>query len=513
MKSLGKVWLVGAGPGDPGLLTQSGKAAIDAADTVIYDRLVSEAILWDIPPNVRRINVGKGPLEHSVSQEAINRLMAAEAQEGKQVVRLKGGDPFLFGRGGEEMLFLASEGIPFEVIPGVSSALAVPAAAGIPVTHRGISAGVHIITWRGKDGEAPARETLRGAALAGVTVVILMGAAGIRLDMGQRLMEAGFDPETPASVISCGTTPRQQVWFGLLKELARSFPDQPRSPALVVLGAVCSLGETVSQCAVGEHSLRGIRIVVTRPDPRNRELCRKIRFMGGEAIPFPCIKTLPSGGIQDQDCLEAGQYQWLIFTSAAGAEIFFDRYIRGGGDFRSLGECRFAALGPATAEALRKRGFIPDVIPACYQGRSLGERLAGNIAFREKVLVICPETHSPGLFETLEKSNISFDTLPVYKTLAQAEETAARCVIENRCFDFVFFTSPSAAAAFAEAFPAPDFSHITALCIGESTASRARALGMAVYTAEEASVDSMCRLAGELPAHARTHAPACFYGG
>ncbi|MDR1904969.1 MAG: uroporphyrinogen-III C-methyltransferase [Treponema sp.] len=512
---MGKVWLVGAGPGDPGLLTQSGKAALDAADTVIHDRLVSEEILWGIPAGVHLINAGKFPYKHPISQEEINRLMLAEAREGKRVVRLKGGDPFLFGRGGEEMLFLAAEGIPFEVIPGVSSALAVPASAGIPVTHRGTSAGVHIITWHGKDGGVPAPETLKAIAQAGGTLVILMGAAALRRDMGERLVEAGFAQETPAAVIESGTTPHQRVWIGALQGLAEAadFSNQSdilstrrlsvtQPPTLVAVGAVCSLGEAFCQTKAGtDRALQGRRIVITRPEPQNGELCRKIRSLGGEAIPFPCIKTVPSCKITDRACLEAGRYRWLLFTSAAGAGIFFDRYLQGGGDFRLLGGCRFAALGPATAEALSKYGFIPDFVPTVYNGRSLGEGLAERIALREKALVICPEKSAPRLFECLGEKGIPFDKLAVYDTVPCEGGAAAREVIENGHFDFVFFTSPSTVAAFAEAFPAVKLSEITALCIGEPTSIRAREFGMTAHTAAEAAVDSMCRLAAELSPH------------
>ncbi|MDR1933914.1 MAG: uroporphyrinogen-III C-methyltransferase [Spirochaetales bacterium] len=500
----GKVWLVGAGPGDPGLLTQSGKAVLDAADTVIHDRLVSGEIIRSIPVGVELIDAGKYPSRHPLPQEEINRIMLAEARKGKRVVRLKGGDPFLFGRGGEEVLFLAARGIPCEVIPGVSSALAVPAAAGIPVTHRGISAAAHIIAWHGKDGP-PAAETLKSIAGAGGTLVILMGAAALRRDMGERLTEAGFDPETPAAVIEEGATPRQRVRLTTLRGLAEAPETVIRpgagslSPALVVVGEVCSLREIFLRAeAVTEAPLRGLRVVVTRPEPQNAELCRNIRALGGEAIPFPCIKTLPSRGISDGACLEAGRYRWLLFTGAAGVEIFFERYLRGGGDFRSLGGCRFAAPGPATAEALAKHGFIPDFVPAVYNGRGLGEGLAEKIAPHEKALIICPEENSPGLFEALGERGVCFDKLAVYRTVPCEGGPAARKAIEDGDFDCVFFTSPSSAAAFVEAFPAMKLPGITALCIGETTAIRARELGMSVHTAGEATTRGMCRLAGEL---------------
>jgi uroporphyrinogen III methyltransferase/synthase len=521
VKTPGKVWLVGAGPGDPGLLTLGGKAALDAADTVIYDRLVPEEILLGLAPGVRLINAGKFPSRHPVPQEEINRFMGEEARKGKRVVRLKGGDPFLFGRGGEEVLFLAAEGIPFEVVPGVSSALAVPAAAGIPVTHRGISGGLHIIAWHGK--EEPSPETLGAIRRAGGTLVILMGAAAQRRDMTERLTEAGFDPGTPAALIERGTWEDQRVVITSLGKLAAAAepPEPPRDeadqseaglpeprdknapalfpslpPTLIVIGPVCSLGKTPVQ--LESQSLQGLRIVVTRPEPQNGELCRRVRALGGKAIPFPCIKTVPSERISDRTCLEAANYRWLIYSSAAGAEIFFDRYLKAGGDFRSLGACRFAALGPASAEALAGRGFRPDFVPPIYSGRSLGEGLAEKIAPRERVLVICPEKSAPGLLEALAERGVPFDKLAVYRTISCQGGTAARKTIEEGRFDYIFFASPSAVTAFAEAFPTVTLRGPLCLCIGESTARRAGELGMRACTAPEASAEGLCRLAGEL---------------
>ncbi|MDR1057974.1 MAG: uroporphyrinogen-III C-methyltransferase [Treponema sp.] len=515
MRTTGKVWLVGAGPGDPDLLTLGGKAALDAADTVIHDRLVPEEILMGLPPGVRLIDVGKFPSRHPVPQEEINRIMREEARKGRRVVRLKGGDPFLFGRGGEELLFLAAEGIPVEVVPGVSSALAVPAAAGIPVTHRGISAGLHIIAWHGK--REPSPETLAAIARAGGTLVILMGAAALRRDMTERLTGAGFSPGSPAALIENGAGADQRVSITTLEKLAAAAgaggpvkagppegepPDSISSfpPALIVIGPVCSLGKVPVQREA--RSLRGLRIVVTRPEPKNGELCRNVRALGGRAIPFPCIKTVPSDLIDNRACLEAKNYRWLVYTSAAGVEIFFDRFLRAGGDFRSLGACRFAALGPAAAEALACRGFRPDFVPGLYNGRGLGEGLAEKFAEEidapGRVLAIGPEKSAPGLFEALNKGDVPFDKLAVYRTIPSEGGTATRKAIEGGCFDYIFFTSPSAVTAFAEAFPAVTLRGPECLCIGESTARRAGELGMRAHTAAESSAGGLCRLAGEL---------------
>jgi uroporphyrinogen III methyltransferase/synthase len=492
----GKVWLVGAGPGDAGLLTLKGKTVLDAADTVVHDRLVSEEILLAIPPEARLIDAGKSSGHHPVPQEEINRILIEEARSGRKVVRLKGGDPFLFGRGGEEVLELAAAGIPFEVVPGVSSALAVPASAGIPVTHRGLSAALHVITWHGKDGGPRQEDLERLAALEG-TLVILMGAAALA-DIGERLVRAGFPPDIPSAVIENGTTPSQRLRVVPLARLGEAPPPEPAAsppPALVVVGGVCAFPARLSG-GVQAEPLAGRRIVVTSPEPRNGELCRRVRALGGEAVPFPCLKTIPLTG--DPSFKEAGQYGWLVFTSAAGVEIFFDGYLRSGGDFRSLSNCRFAAVGPATAEALTKRGFIPDFIPASHNGHSLGLGLAEKMSGGGAALLIRSRQAAPGLPQALAEGGVPFRELAVYETVPAEGGKAARNIIEAGMFDLVFFTSPSAVSAFIETFPRLSLPNIRALCIGETTAFRAREFGMEVHTAEEAGNEAMCRLAGEL---------------
>jgi uroporphyrinogen III methyltransferase/synthase len=399
----GKVWLVGAGPGDPDLLTLGAQRALEAADTVIYDRLVSEEILMILPPGPRLIDAGKAPGKHTLSQEAINRLLIQEARKGRTVVRLKGGDPFLFGRGGEEALALAAAGIPFELMPGVSAALAVPARAGIPVSHRGISGAVHIISWHGKDGPPPP-ETLEALARAGGTLVILMGAAGLA-GMGPALIRAGFAPGTPAALIESGTTPRQRVRrFDLAALAASAQAAPPEPPVLVVAGGVCSLGEKLF---APPRISRKPRIVVTRPEPQNKAWCQKLRDLGAEAIAFPCIKRVPLGKDKDPRYRKAAGFPWLVFTSAEGVDIFFRRYILSGGDFRAFAPCRFAVLGPATAEALAKWGFIPDYIPPEYHGRSLGAGLGEKMAGGERALLLRAEKNDPGLCRALREKKHS----------------------------------------------------------------------------------------------------------
>jgi uroporphyrinogen III methyltransferase/synthase len=538
--SKGKVWLIGAGPGDPGLLTLKGREILDAAETVVYDRLVSEEILQSIPPRVHLINAGKAPKNHPLPQEEINRVLIREAKKGKRVVRLKGGDPFLFGRGWEELLALNEAGIPVEAVPGISSALAVPFAAEIPVTHRGVSSALHVISWHGKGtGEAPSAEALKAFAASGSadTLVILMGGGALK-DISRRLIEAGFFSNTPAAVIVDGTTPRQKTVRTTLQDLgavtiSSDLGANAKSPVLTVIGAVCALNvpaplvpadfvskdsaprepvlvSSESTFAVQNKSsaalLCGTRIVVTRPQPKNTETCNEIRALGGEAISFPCIKlrTLPPNTWNASWRETVNASRWLAFTSAQGVESFFNGFLEAGGDFRAFAGHSFAALGPSVAKALAKKGFVPDCVPKIFSGEDLGKALAKNILKDEKVLVI-QAVRSEGSFEKiLKKENIFFNTLPVYETIPAAGNAIAKRIISEGRFDMVLFASPSAVSSFAEAFcvstaAAISAAHVpvTALCIGQSTAARARSFGMNAYIAQEASMAALYQLAHE----------------
>jgi uroporphyrinogen III methyltransferase/synthase len=493
----GKVWLAGAGPGDPDLLTLGAQKALEKADTIIYDRLVSEEILMALPQGPRLIDAGKAPGKHTLSQEAINRLLISEARKGRTVVRLKGGDPFLFGRGGEEALALAEAGVPFEPIPGVSSALAVPALAGIPVSHRGLSGAVHIISWHGKDGPPP-HETLEALARAGGTLVILMGASALA-GMGPALIRAGFAPGTPAALIEKGTTPRQRVRNLDLAALASSAEaEPPEPPALVIVGEVCSLGKKLF---TPPQASRKPRVVITRPEPQNGIWRQRLRELGAEVIAFPCIKRVPLGKDKDRKYLKAPDFSWLVFTSAEGVDIFFKRYLVSGGDFRTFAPCRFAVVGPATAEALGKWGFIPDYIPPEYNGRSLGQGLVQELGEKtapgERILLLGAQKSDGGLCGVLKEKNIAFTEWALYRTIPAAGGEGARKLIEAGAFDWVFFASPSAVSAFAGHFPGLGFSSLRALCFGVSTAAAAEKLGMKVRSVKEASPEAVYRLLRE----------------
>jgi uroporphyrinogen III methyltransferase/synthase len=475
---------------------------------VVYDRLVSEEILLTIPSKARLIRAGKAPKNHPLPQEEINRILIDEAGKGRRVVRLKGGDPFLFGRGGEELLALAEAGIPAEAVPGISSALAVPAGAGIPVSHRGLSSALHVISWHGRDEAPPKPETLRGLALAGGTLVILMGGAA-REEISRRLIQAGFPPDTPAAVIAGGTTPGQRVFRTVLADLEKTEPEKsggPLSPGgapvLTVIGRVCSLGHKIpvnrlspGQAVEPSTSLGGARIVVTRPEPKNAETCDKIRALGGVPIPFPCIKIRPLSGWISSRRESLGSSQWLVFTSASGVNCFFGGFLDSGGDLRFFAGRKFAVIGPATAEALTRRGFIPDCTPPVFNGTQLALALAERISPGEEALLIRSGAGEKGLDRVLKEKAVPFRELAVYEALSARGSPIALGIVKEGRFDFAFFASPSAVSAFAAVCPG---SGVKALCIGASTAARAGDFGMEAHTAAEASAEGLCRLAAEI---------------
>ncbi len=482
---MGKVWLVGAGPGAAGLLTVKGRRVLDEADVIVHDALVSDELLSGLPSQ-KLISVGKRAGYHPVSQPQINDLLIREARNGKRVVRLKGGDPFVFGRGGEEMLALSEAGIPVEMVPGISSALAVPAYSGVPVTHRGLSALVHILAWHG-EASPPSIKTLEALAASGGTLVILMGAQS-SAEVGVQLITAGYRPSQVAMIIENGTTCRQRETTLTLREMAFSVNRETvKAPAVIVVGEVCELSGALSW--VRGMPLFGVRVVVTRPRPQNDALCEKLRGLGAEAISFPCIETVAVRVEVDKLAAVRG-YAWLAFTSAAGVEAFFGSLLDAGMDSRLLANTRVAAIGPATAEALRSRGILPDYVPQTYDAHSLGTGLVERMERSGRVLLVRAEQGSEELAAALLSEGIEYDELPVYRT-KPVEEVAADIVQQGR-FDYVLFASASTVCAFVQRVPDINFAEVHAVCIGEPTAQEARARGMRVTVARQATAEGLC---------------------
>ena len=464
----GKVTLVGAGPGDPGLLTVKGLRALMGAEVVVYDRLVSPAVLELIPDTARRIDVGKDAGHHPVPQHRINQILLEEAQAGHNVVRLKGGDPFVFGRGGEELETLAWAGVAFAEVPGVTSAVAAAAYGGIPVTHRDYASSLHIVTGHAREG-APLDIDFEALVRTRGTLVFLMGVTAMPAIV-KGLLAAGMDPETPAAMVERGGVPYH-------------------------VGRVCALAEEL--CWFERLPLHGKRILVTRPRDRAGTLSEKLRDLGADVAEFPCIRTeaiLPCPAMENALGRLAG-YEWLGFTSAAGAETFWSCLRGMGKDARALGNVKLAAIGSATGRALEAHGLTADLIPEVYDAAHMGEALAKTAAGR--VLLLRAEEASPALTDALKTAGIAFDDVPVYRTICDNPRSARlREELEAGRFDYVTFTSASTVRGFVSAVgPDMDFSRFTGLCIGKQTAAEAEKYHISVKIAEKATIDALAELA------------------
>lgn len=487
----GKVTLVGAGPGDPGLLTLKGRAALAGADVVVYDRLVSPAILAMIPPEACTIDVGKEASHHKVPQEQINRILLEEALAGHNVVRLKGGDPFVFGRGGEELEALAERGVPFEEIPGITSAIAAPAYGGIPVTHRDYCSSVHIITGHQRAGK-PLTIDFEALVRTKGTLVFLMGVTAMPAIV-EGLLEAGMDPDTPAAMVENGTTSTQRRCDATLATLPeRAAAMGIHSPAIILVGQVCALAERF--CWFDHLPLRGQRILVTRPRDRAGSLSGKLRALGADVWEYPCIETRP---IWPCPAMTAAlehleNYRWLVFTSPAGVAAFRRVLQEMKKDGRYLSGVQLAAIGSGTARALADMGLIADYVPPVYDAAHLGEGLPAE----GKVLILRAEIGSPALTAALESRSIPYDDIPVYRTVYDNPRSEQlRAALEAGEVPFVTFTSASTVKGLLATVGADaDLSRVTALCIGEQTATEARKHNMTIKIAAQATIDALVEL-------------------
>jgi uroporphyrinogen III methyltransferase/synthase len=479
------VYLVGAGPGDPGLLTRRGAQLLARADVVLYDRLVSPALLDLAPAGAQLIDVGKRPDAapgggdgQDERQEEIARLLVEHGQRSGVVVRLKGGDPFLFGRGGEEVEALASAGIAFVVVPGVTSAFAAPAIAGIPVTHRGVASSVTVVTGRvgGSDGGAgtgtPDWDAL---ARAGGTLVILMGMS-TRSAIADALIAGGRPPETPTAVIAGATTAAQRVAHTTLAGLAAVDLD---SPAVIVVGPVAALAHD-SPSGPGGGALSGRTVVVTRSGTRAGRLLDALERAGATTVELPLTRQVDAadgGAALRAAAAAAGDYQWIVFTSVNAV----DRFVAELRDVRAFGAACVAAVGGVTADALRAEGVEPDLVPAEHSARGLVEVFppAGSRA-GARVLFPCADIAPDTIDRGLGRLGWEVQRVEAYRTVPAAPpepELLAR--VEQA--DALVLTASSSVNAFA-GLRTPDGNAVSApahvVCIGPTTAEAARAAGM-----------------------------------
>ncbi len=487
MKTVGKVWLVGAGPGDPGLLTVKGQNVLDKAEVVIYDRLIGPGILARIPKTAEAIDVGKRSGDHPVPQWRINELLLEKSMEGTRVVRLKGGDPFVFGRGGEELELLAKNQVPFEVVPGITSAVAVPAYSGIPVTHRDCCSSFHVITGHTRKGEGPSIDFAALAALKG-TLIFLMGLSSLGA-IAEGLLSAGMAADMPAAVLEKGTTARQRRIVSTLGKIQKdAVAAGVESPAIIVVGEVCSLAEQFAWAE--KRPLGGVRVLVTRPRENASVLSGKLAELGAEVVEIPGIETAP---LEDLAPLRKvlsrlREFHWLVFSSPSGVRFFFEELLAAGMDGRTLAGLKIAAAGAATAAALSVRGIRADLVPEIYDGTHLGRALSGETG---KLRLLRPETGSPGLPNALRAAGKEFEEVVVYRTGSQKGAVFSLGDLFTGKQDYALFTSGSAVRGFLEYAGDTDLSKIRALCIGEQTAAVARNAGMQVVVSDSATIDAM----------------------
>ncbi|HEY8477362.1 MAG TPA: uroporphyrinogen-III C-methyltransferase [Chloroflexota bacterium] len=476
----GVVYLVGAGPGDPGLITVRGIEALRQAEVVVYDRLVAEELLREAPTDAELIYVGKAAGRHALSQEAINELLWQRARAGRRVVRLKGGDPFVFGRGGEEAAFLAARGVPFVVVPGVTSAVAALAYAGIPITHRRHASSFLVAT--GHEDPAKEESALRWEHLAHAadTLVFLMGVERLERIV-QRLLSCGRSPSTPAALVQWGTTPRQRTVVAPLAAIAQR-AEGVEPPALLVVGNVVELRPHLQW--FDNLPLFGLRVLVTRSREQAGRLSRLLRDRGADPVELPTIATAP---VEDPSSLDAalrdlGSFDWVVFTSANGVEACWRRLVAMGMDARAFAGARLCALGPATAEALDRRGLRADWVPDEYVAEAVLAGLSERVRPGQRVLLPRADLARDVLVDGLRQLGVEVVSVVAYRTVrAEGSKDAARRLLQEGV-DVVTLTSSSTARNLVELLDGDValLRRSTVACIGPVTAATAQALGLRV---------------------------------
>jgi len=493
-----KIYLVGAGPGDPGLITVKGKECIQTADVIIYDYLASPALLKHAPPNAEMIYVGKKGGDHTLSQDGINALIVEKAKAGLTVCRLKGGDPFIFGRGGEEAEVLVANGIPFEVVPGVTSAVAAAAYAGIPLTHRKLTATLAFVT--GHEDPHKEESSIEWESLArGIgTLVFFMGVKNLP-DITQKLIANGKSPDTPVALIRWGTTPEQQTVTGTLDNITERVKKAGlKAPAIIVVGAVVDLRKTLKWFET--RPLLGKRIVVTRAREQASDLVRQLSDLGADCLEYPTIKIVPAKDPKpmDEAIKNLGTYDWIVFTSVNGVKFFFDRLFETDRDVRALNHLYTAAIGPATAERMFQFGLKSDIIPKNYRAESVVEAFRKEKLDGKKVLLPRAGEARPVLPVELRNMGAEVNEVTVYLTEKVLDNVDLLIKqLEDKTIELITFTSSSTVRNFKSLLPPDKFNQlidgVTIASIGPITTDTATELGFKVdTTAESYTIPGLC---------------------
>ncbi|WP_219837987.1 uroporphyrinogen-III C-methyltransferase [Paenibacillus sp. R14(2021)] len=508
-KSKGKVYLVGAGPGDPKLITVRGRECIGLCDVIVYDRLASPRLLRYLKPGAKKIYVGKLPDRHTMKQEDINQLLVDLALEGKIVTRLKGGDPTIFGRVGEEAELLQQHGIEFDIVPGITSAIAVPAYAGIPVTHRDLASSLSIITGHESPDKLDQSIHWDKVTLATGTLVFLMGVAKIGY-IAEQLVKHGKPASTPVALIRWGTRVEQRTITGTLETIeaivkAAKF----KPPAVIVVGDVVLQREKLQWYE--NKPLFGTRVLVTRARAQSSDLVERIEEFGGEPCEFPVIETREPQNLETLALLQAAMadapsYDWIMFTSVNGVDYFFDWLKKLRIDIRQFHRARIAAVGPKTAEALEKHGILVDMLPVKFQAEDLLDSLAENLVPGQRVLLPRGDLAREVLPRTLKDKGLQPVEIDVYETvIAQDQDEDVLDLLRSGGIHVITFASSSTVTNFLELLrrmgvekPLDLLQGIDIACIGPVTARTAADAGLNVtIQPEDATIDGLIEAIAE----------------
>jgi uroporphyrinogen III methyltransferase/synthase len=493
----GVVYLIGAGPGDPDLITVKGSECLRSADVVVYDKLVGESLLSLARNDAELIYVGKRRGYHTMSQAEINELLIEKAHKGLNVARLKGGDPFIFGRGGEEAMELSEAGVRFEVIPGVTSAIAVPTYAGIPLTHRDLSSTTCFITGHEDPTKKESNIDWDSLAQSSGTLVFLMGIGNLGR-ITRRLIQGGKPSDTAAAVIASGTISQQMTVTGTLATIAQQVKEAGiEPPGVIVVGDVVNLRKQLRWFE--SRPLFGKRILITRPEEQAGDFARMLTGLGAWCEIFPTIEIVPPetwDGL-DQAIETLSSYEWILFTSVNGVNYFFERLMQSGKDARSLGGIKIGAIGPKTQEALEARGVSPDLVPDTYCAEGLAEALGGYPIQGKRILIPRPAIASDDLPKRLHELGAVVDEVEAYLTRKpEYERDTLRETFLNGRIDLITFTSPSTVSNLVEICKETDIydeiSGIPVASIGPVTAKRATEQGLTVgVMPDEYTIDDL----------------------
>lgn len=496
--TIGKVYLVGAGPGDAGLITVKGLRYLQAADVIVYDRLASPRLVQMIKPGARKIYVGKLPDQHAMKQEQINELLVSLALEGNNVVRLKGGDPCVFGRVGEEAALLKQNGVSYEIVPGVTSAIAVPAYAGIPVTHRDRASSFTVITGHGKHEGLVNSISWEALGKSTGTLIFLMGVGHLHL-ITEQLIQHGRDPLTPAALVRWGTRSEQQSLMGTLDTIAEeaeriSFS----SPAVIVVGEVVLERELLQWAE--SRPLFGQRILVTRARAQSADFIRAIEDLGGEPYEYPVIESVLPVSVAKLELIkhrmrQIQQYDWLILTSANGVRYWIEHMRVNQMDIRHLAGLSIVAVGPKTAEVMGEYALIPDLVADQFSQEGLWMKLEPLLKPGQRVLMARGDLARSWLADKMRDANVQVDETDIYETvLPEQDDPHMIELLQEGDIQFIPFTSSSTVTNLLKllhqqgvAEPIQLLNRCQIVCIGEVTAKTARDAGLRVDGVAEVS--------------------------